>query len=292
MVHIEIYKGECMKAKRFRFASKLLYTSILCSFIAAFGMSNHLVQPVQAATNYLHTSGNKILDASNNIVGLSGVNWFGFETSNNVPHGLWSRNYKDMLDQIKSLGYNVIRLPFSDAVLQPNVMPNSISYILNPDLINLSSLQIMDKVINEAGARGIKIILDNHRSTPGGGPESNGLWYTSAFPESQWIADWQMLVTRYKDNSAVIGVDLRNEPHDPACWGCGDPTKDWRLAAETAGNAVLAINPNLLIIVEGISTYNGQSIWWGGNLIGAQSYPVRLNVANRLVYSPHEYPAS
>jgi cellulase (glycosyl hydrolase family 5)/carbohydrate binding protein with CBM11 domain len=186
----------------------------------------------------------------------------------------------------------VIRLPFSDAVLQPGVKPNSISYTLNPDLINLTSLQVMDKIINEASTRGIRIILDNHRSTSGGGPESNGLWYTSSFPETQWIADWQMLVTRYKDNSAVIGVDLRNEPHDPACWGCGDATKDWRLAAEKAGNAILAINPNLLIIVEGISTYNGQSIWWGGNLMGAQTYPVRLNVANRLVYSPHEYPAS
>jgi hypothetical protein len=87
-------------------------------------------------------------------------------------------------------------------------------------------------------------------------------------------------------------MDLRNEPHDPACWGCGDASKDWRLAAEKAGNAILTINPDLLIIVEGISSYNGQSIWWGGNLMGAQTYPVRLNVPNRLVYSPHDYPSS
>ena len=28
--------------------------------------------------NYLHTSGSQILDVSNQVVGLSGLNWFGF----------------------------------------------------------------------------------------------------------------------------------------------------------------------------------------------------------------------
>ena len=32
--------------------------------------------------------------------------------------------------------------------------------------------------------------------------------------------------------------------------------------------------------------------WWGGNLSKAGQFPVRLNVANRLVYSPHEYATS
>ena len=254
-------------------------------------MSSLGIRPTRAASGYLHTSGNKILDASNNVVILSGVNWFGFETSNNVPHGLWSRGYKDMLKLISSLGYNVIRLPFSNEMLQPDVMPNSINYSLNPDLKGLSSLEVMDKIILEAGTRGLQVILDNHRSTAGGGPESNGLWYTGNFPESQWIADWQMLAQRYKGNSTVVGMDLRNEPHG-GCWGCGDPGKDWRLAAEKAGNAILAVNPDVLILVEGISTHNGQSIWWGGNLMGAGTDPVRLNVPNRLVYSPHDYPES
>jgi endoglucanase len=255
-------------------------------------LSGLSIRPTRAASDYLHTSGNKILDSSNNIVGLSGVNWFGFETSNNAPHGLWSRNYKDMLDQIKSLGYNTIRLPFSNATLKPGVMPSGIDYRLNADLVNLNALQVMDKIISEAGARRIRIILDNHRSTSGGGPESNGLWYTTGYSEADWIADWKMLAARYQGNAAVVGMDLRNEPHDPACWGCGDASKDWRLAAERAGNAILSVNPDLLIIVEGVGTYNGQSIWWGGNLMGAQAYPVRLNVPNRLVYSPHDYPES
>ena len=100
-----------------------------------------------------------------------------------------------------------------------------------------------------------------------------------------------MLARRYKGNDTVIGMDLRNEPFN-ACWGCGDPAKDWRLAAEKAGNAILSVNPDLLIIVEGVAAHEGQHTWWGGNLMGARDHPIRLQVANRLVYSPHEYPAS
>jgi endoglucanase len=275
-------------AKLFR-NRKFLHRSLTALLLCLFWIPSQPSRPMLVTANYLHTSGNQILDASNQQVGLSGVNWFGFETSNNAPHGLWTRNWAEMLDQIKSQGYNVIRLPFSNAMLKEGVVPSGIDYQKNPDLEGLTSLQLMDRIIDGANERGIKIILDDHRSTSGGGPESNGLWYTGEYSESSWIADWKMLATRYKDNPAVIGMDLRNEPHG-ACCGCNDPSKDWRLAAEKAGNAILSVNPNLLIIVEGSSEYNNQYTWWGGNLMGAKEFPVRLNVPNRLVYSAHEYP--
>ena len=268
--------------------NKSLTSLVLCSLLL-FTIPNLNTESVTTTPNYLHTSGSKILDASDKVVGLSGLNWFGFETPDNAPHGLGVRNWKAVLNQIKSRGYNVIRLPFSNAMLKQGVKPSGINYTINPDLEGLTSLQVMDKIIAGADARGIKIILDNHRSTPGGGPESGGLWYTSGYSESSWIADWKRLAIRYKYRDAVIGMDLRNEPYG-ACWGCGDPTKDWRLAAEKAGNAILSVNSNLLIIVEGVSEFNGQYTWWGGNLMGAKDYPVRLNVPDRLVYSTHEYP--
>jgi hypothetical protein len=61
----------------------------------------------------LSTDGSEIVDANGDTVVLQGVNWFGFETANHVPHGLWSRDYKDKLRQIKREGFNTIRLPFS-----------------------------------------------------------------------------------------------------------------------------------------------------------------------------------
>ncbi|MFC1410200.1 cellulase family glycosylhydrolase [Streptacidiphilus sp. N1-12] len=246
--------------------------------------------PAAAGSGYWHTSGRQILDANNQAVRIAGINWFGFETDNHVAHGLWSRDYKSMIDQMKSLGYNTIRLPYSDDLFK-GTMPDSINFSsgMNADLQGLNSLQVMDKIVNYAGTDGLKVILDRHR------PDSSGqsaLWYTSAVPESTWIADLKALATRYLGNSAVIGIDLHNEPHDPACWGCGDTTIDWRLAAERGGNAVLSVNPNLLVFVEGVQTFNGNSSWWGGNLQGAGQYPVVLSVANRVVYSPHDYATS
>ena len=242
-----------------------------------------------AGTGYWHTSGSQILDSNNQPVRISGVNWFGFETANYVPHGLWTRGYQDMLNQIKNLGYNTVRLPYCNQMFDAGSTPNGIDYNKNADLQGLSPVQIMDKIVNYSGQIGLRVILDRHRPDSGG---QSALWYTAAYPESRWISDWQMLAARYSGNPTVIGADLHNEPHNPACWGCGNSSTDWRLAAQRAGNAILTSNPNWLIFVEGVDVYNGDTYWWGGNLAGAATYPVQLSVAGRLVYSAHDYPAS
>lgn len=66
----------------------------------------------------LSTDGGDIVDADGDTVVLQGVNWFGFETANHAPHGLWSRDYRDMLRQIKAQGFNTIRMPFSLEALE------------------------------------------------------------------------------------------------------------------------------------------------------------------------------
>jgi hypothetical protein len=148
----------------------------------------------------------------------------------------------------------------------------------------------MDAIIAYAGQQGMRMILDHHRSGAGAGTSDNGLWYDGTYTEDAWVADWVTLANRYKTDSTVIGFDLHNEPHN-GTWGGGGAT-DWARAAERAGNAALAVNPNLLMFVEGVGTYQGQSYWWGGNLMGVKDRPIVFNVANRLVYSPHDYPNS
>jgi endoglucanase len=244
----------------------------------------------QAGAGYWHTSGRQILDAAGQPVRIAGVNWFGFETDIHVVHGLWARDYKSMIDQMKSLGYNTIRMPYSDDILKPGAMPESINYDgKNTDLRGLTSLQVLDRIVAYAGQAGLKIVLDRHRPDAAG---QSALWYTASVPESTWITNLKSLATRYKGNPTVVGIDLHNEPHDPACWGCGDTARDWRLAAQRAGNAVLSVNPELLIMVEGVQSYNGTNGWWGGNLMGVAQYPVQLDVPNRLVYSAHDYATS
>jgi endoglucanase len=290
---------------RKRFASWLLPLVLVASVL-------QLPAASAAGSGFWHTSGNKILDANNQQVRITGINWFGFETGNYVAHGLWTRDYRDMLDQIKAQGFNTIRLPYSTQLFDAASRPNSISFAptprwpqgMNLPLQNMTSgLQIMDELIRYGGSIGVRFLLDRHR--PDSGSQS-ALWYTSQYSETRWIADWQMLAQRYRGNTAVIGADLHNEPHHVqgspttgACWGCGNTSVDWRLAAERAGNAILAVNSDWLIVVEGVDCFGPNGVvepsqgadctWWGGNVTGAGSFPVRLNVANRLVYSPHEY---
>jgi len=267
-------------------------------------------------TGYWHTSGNQIIDSSGRVVRIAGINWYGFETKDQVVHGLWARDYHTILNAIKNTGYNAIRLPYSNQMVESPIIPSNISYsngsgAINTDLKGLNALQVMDKVIGAAGALGLRVILDNHRSEAGNSAEANGLWYTSAYPESAWINDWKTLVNRYasfKDasgNPTVIAADLRNEPHlivngakNGSCWtgdtatgGCPttNATQNWPAAAQRAGNAILSANPSLLIIVEGTDCYNGDCDWWGGNLEGVSGHPIDLNISNRLVYSPHDY---
>ena len=242
------------------------------------------------APGFLRTAGNQIIDSQGKTVQISGVNWFGMESTTQAPHGLWTRGYKEMIDQMVGLGFNTIRLPYSSELLHTSAAPNGIDFSKNPDLQGLSGLQVMDAIVAYAGQKGMRVILDHHRSGAGAGTSENGLWYDGTYTEDAWVADWVTLANRYKTNSTVIGFDLHNEPHN-GTWGGGGAT-DWARAAERAGNAALAVNPNLLMFVEGVGTYQGQSYWWGGNLMGVKDRPIVFNVANQLVYSPHDYPNS
>jgi endoglucanase len=239
----------------------------------------------------LSTNRSTIVDATGQSVVLRGVNWFGIETEMHAPHGLWKRDYKEMLAQIKSLGYNLIRLPYSVQSLRAsNVTGVDYSIGSNQELQGKSPLEVMDFIIQEAQRQGLLVLLDSHRLNDQRIPE---LWYGDGFTEGDWIDTWTMLATRYKNYSNVIGADLKNEPHGQASWGTNNQATDWRLAAERAGNAILAVNPNWLIVVEGVEkNVPGQKLanhWMGANLEGVDRFPVRLSRANKLVYSPHEY---
>ena len=99
---------------------------------------------------------------------------------------------------------------------------------------------------------------------------------------------WVQLTERYRDNPWVAGLDLRNEirPNEHgewAAWGSGKQN-DWSIAATRLGNILLEVNPDPLIIVEGILS--------AGNLMGALIHPIELTRPEKLVYSGHIYPFS
>ena len=277
-----------------RFQPAMWICTVLLLVISLLQQPQSLISVADAATTLstpLSTQGSNIVDATGKPVLLRGVNWFGMETSLHVPHGLWVRDYKDMLVQMKSLGYNIIRLPYSvQALRSSNIGGVDFSIGSNNDLNGKTPLQVMDLVVKEAGKQGLLVLLDSHRLNDQEIPE---LWYGDGFTEADWIGTWTMLADHYKNQTNVIGADLKNEPHGQASWGTGNQANDWRLAAERAGAAIQAVNPNWLIVVEGVeNNVPGQQLaghWQGGNLEGVKNYPVRLSTSNKLVYSPHDY---
>jgi endoglucanase len=304
------WKQACQKHRSVRGWVALTLVLIVC------GSRLGLAQGV----GYWHSSGNRIVDSNGDDVRIAGVNWYGFETTDFLAHGLWAQDYKTILNTIKSLGFNVIRIPFSNQMVESNPVPSNYTTYVNGEpangaLVGQTALADLDTIVAYAGSIGLRVILDNHRSEAGSSNEANGLWYTSAYPQSNWIADWQALAARYSaskftfnGNPTVIGMDLRNEPHliangySGACWtgdtetngsysGCPASltSQNWPVAAEAAGNAILAINPRLLIFVEGNDCYDGTCGWQGGNLMGVASNPVVLSFPDQLVYSAHDY---
>ena len=274
-----------MKARMFIALSAILASTFLYAIPAAQAFSPKFP---------LSTSGNKIVDSSGAQVILQGVNWYGMENEPGTVIGLNARDYKLMLKQIKQTGFNVIRIPFSMQTLTKGKEVSSVADYIgsNRELKDKSPIEVLDALILEANVQGLMIILDNHSQADQG--YRNDLWYGQAgYTEDDWVEMWKSLAIRYKDSPNVVGFDLKNEPHGKATWGDGSAT-DFRRAAERAGTAIQEVNPNPLIIVEGIENQvaGGQKLsghWWGGNLEGVRNNPVRLPVANKVVYSPHEY---
>jgi endoglucanase len=96
-------------------------------------------QPQLPTASGWTTSKNEIKTPAGATIVLKSIAWFGFETANYVVHGIWSRNMEELLRLIKGLGFNSIRIPWSNDIMK-NPMPNGINYNANPSLVNKKSL--------------------------------------------------------------------------------------------------------------------------------------------------------
>jgi len=262
----------------------LTLLSKLASIVAALLVSTSFASAQTSITPPLHTSGTQIFDSHNQPVQLRSVNWYGFDQKNFVAGGLDHASLDTIADLIGSMGFNSVRLPWANETVEHNPAVADSALAANPQLRGKHSLGILDAVIAALTRRHIMVVLDDHMSDADwccSETDGNGLWYNGRYPESAWLADWKFMAQRYKHNPLVIGADLRNELRSGAAWGGSDPKLDWRAAAERGANAVLSVNPKLLIFIEGPR--------YSTRFDDVARFPIQLSIAGRVVISPHAY---
>lgn len=221
-------------------------------------------------------------------------------------------------------------------------------YMFNPDFCDengdtMDSMGIFDVLMKKCKKYGIKALIDIHSPASHNSGHNYNLWYyepSAADADNMaansktgeeitydmWIESVTWLAEKYKNDDTIIAYDLKNEPHgkrgyngttcptDIAKWDDSEDLNNWAFAATECGNSILDVNPNALILIEGVEqypktekgyTYDTADIWqasadvspwygawWGGNLRGVKDYPIDFGSKSRnsqIVYSPHDY---
>ncbi|KAM0819525.1 putative Glycoside hydrolase family 5 domain-containing protein [Seiridium cardinale] len=237
----------------------------------------------------LSTQGRDVVDTHGRRFKLASVNWYGASDELLIPGGLDVQHRSVIAQTIRRLGFNSVRLPYSDemVMLNPHVLPHVLT--ANPDLVGLRALDVLEACITALTDEGIAVIVNNHITTAtwccGADPCDAGWANDHLGPickisqsEEEWIQHWETVMERFVDNPFVIGADLRNEVR--GVWGTM-PWDKWATAAEKCGNRLLNMNRDWLMIVGGTES--------GNDLTGVARRPVKLDVADRVVYSAHVY---
>lgn len=286
--------------------------SVLCLILNSGSLMASTEQP-----DWLTTKGNKIVDQEGNEVWLTGLNWFGFNTETSTFDGIWTANLTEAIKGIADRGFNVMRIPVTTQLMEGWMTdtaskPNVNTYV-NPQLEGMNSLALFDEAVRLCKENGIKIMLDVHCPRVDGSRHYYPLWYEGETDLEDYHKTLEWFAERYKEEDTIVAIDLQNEPHgkpyQEALWAKWDDSTDdnnWKYAAEVVASKVLDINPNLLVVIEGVEAYPMEGYdyttkdeymkphyyynWWGGNLRGVKDYPIELGkYQSQIVYSPHDY---
>lgn len=254
--------------------------------------------PSSTTTNFtppFHTQGRHIRDVHGTPIKLASINWYGASDVDFVPGGLELRHRDEIARLIREMGFNSVRLPYADEIVVRNPVINPKVIAANPDLWeghSPTALDVFFAVVESLTAAGLLVIVNNHITqatwccgiNPCDLAWSNRWWFggnvfcTVGQSEEGWIRNWETVMKPLVSNPLVMGADLRNEVR--GLWGTMH-WEEWATAAEKASERLLALNPNWLMIVEGISSAN--------DLSGVRARPVQLSQAGRVVYSAHVY---
>nr|GMD21670.1 glycosyl hydrolase 5 family protein-like [Ipomoea batatas] len=259
--------------------SFLLCVIILCSTVVA--------QP-------LSTNSRWIVNESGRRVKLACVNWVThLEVA--VAEGLSKQPVDVISKKIVDMGFNCVRLTWplflftNDSLASLTVRQSfknlglleSIAGLQanNPSIVDLPLITAYQVVVGSLAKYKVMIILDNHISKPGwccSSYDGNGFFGDIYFDPKLWVIGLTKVATMFNGTSNVVGISLRNELRGPK-----QNVNDWYRYMQQGAEAVHAANPDLLVILSGLS--------FDKDLSFLQKTPVNLTFSGKLVFEVHRY---
>jgi endoglucanase len=244
------------------------------------------------------------------------------------------RTIQQTMQEITGMGINMIRLPVVPQTLNPNDPQGTGSVLKNHPSVRVANSRLaLEQFIVAADQNNIEVLLDVHSCSnyvgwrkgrldarppwadkdrvgydykreeyscaESGNPA--GVKYIHAYNTTKWLANLKTLAGLGKEIGVdnIMGIDIYNEPWDYT-WA------EWKSLTEQAYAAISAVDPNLLIFVQGIGSTNGNQDGtpettnktphgdpntnpnWGENLFEAGTQPPNVP-KSKLVFSPHTY---
>ncbi|MGA7790880.1 MAG: cellulase family glycosylhydrolase [Xanthobacteraceae bacterium] len=201
-----------------------------------------------APPDFIHSAGRHLVDGAGNRFDVKGINlgnWlvpegymFKFKRAlspteiNQVTETLVGRTAaaqfwaqfrdvyigKDDIEFLKAAGFNTVRVPLNWRLL---VEPGDDGQNTGNDRFDGPGWALLDRLVQWCRESGLRVIVDLH-AAPGGQTGVNhddGTGFPLTFYVPRYrqltITLWQKLAAHYRDETAVLGYDLLNEPISP-----------------------------------------------------------------------------
>ncbi|KAF3963747.1 hypothetical protein CMV_011891 [Castanea mollissima] len=242
----------------------------------------------------LYTDSRWIVDGEGRRVKLACVNWPSHIDAV-LAEGLSKQPLDAISKRIVSMGFNCVRFTWptflftSDSLgaltVRQSFQNLNLSQALagieynNPFIIDLPLRKAFEAVVYNLGANHLMAILDNHISKPGwccSLDDGNGFFGDEYFNVDVWLKGLNRVASMFKGFPNVVGMSLRNELR-----GSRQNVDDWFRYMQQGAETVHAANPNVLVILSGLSYDLDLSF------LGNRS--VDLSFTNKLVFEAHRY---
>ena len=244
------------------------------------------------------------------------------------------RTIQQGMDELKAKGITMLRLPISPQTLDPNDPQGKEPNLKNHQSVRQTNArQALEDFIKLAAKNNIQLFIDIHSCSNFVGWRAGRLdarppyvdatresydfsresyscsatnnpstvTHINAYDETKWLANLKEIagLSAKLGVDNILGIDIFNEPYDYT-WAT------WKTLSEHAYQAINSVNPNMIVIVEGISgnanSQDGTSTTtdpvpfgdtainpnWGENLFEAGDNPLNIP-KDQLLLSPHTY---